>query len=173
MVRTGDILLIRTKSLIGTLIRFFQNLFGDTCPYNHVAIISKDKGIYYVYESLSTGFVKTPYTMWNTRNKEFIIVRPTFDFNAEKVENLCAELVGTKYDFIGTLFIQLVQQVTDERLNIGTNNQLKAKKRLYCSEAIAYIFNMASKRIMYVNWMLTDPQDIYEDYINDKKYEKL
>jgi hypothetical protein len=173
MIKSGDILLIRTKSIIGTLIRFFQNLFGEKCPYNHIAIIAKDKGVYYVYESIASGFVRTPYTMWNTRNKEFIIIRPKFDFNTEKVEILCNELVGTKYDFLGTLWVQLIQQITDERLNIGTNNQEKAKKRLYCSEAIAYIFNKASKHIMYVNWMLTDPQDIYEDYKINKLYEKL
>jgi len=173
MVRSGDIILIRTKSLIGTLIRFFQNLWGVKCPYNHVAIIAYDKGVYYVYESLSTGFVRTPYTQWDTKNKEFIIIRPTFDFNKEKVDNLCLKLIGTKYDFVGTLWMQLIQQVSDERINIGTKNKQKAGKRLYCSEAIAFIFNRSSKGIMYVNWMLTDPQDIYENYINDNYYEKL
>lgn len=173
MVQSGDIILIRTKSLIGTLIRFFQNLWGNNCPYNHVAIIAQDKGIYYVYESLTTGFVRTPYTMWNTKNKEFVILRPTFDFNKDKLNELCFNIVGTKYDFVGTLWIQLIQQVSDERINLGTNNKKKAEKRLYCSEAVAYLFNMSSKHIMYVNWMLTDPQDIFEDWINYKLYDKL
>lgn len=173
MVQSGDIILVRTKSLIGTLIRFFQNIFGSDCPYNHVAIIAKYNGIYYVYESLSTGFVRTPYTMWDTKNKEFVILRPTFDFNKNKLDELCTNIVGTKYDFVGTLWIQLIQQVSDERINLGTKNKKKAEKRLYCSEAIAYLFNMASKNIMYVNWMLTDPQDLFEDWINNKLYEKL
>jgi hypothetical protein len=163
----------KVGTYIPSLIRFFQNLYNpDNCYYNHVGIVSTNKGIEYLYESVSNGLIKTPVTQYlNNKDYEYLIVTPKFDYNKSEIHNICESLLGTKYDFKYTLFVQLVRQITAERLYIGTTNENKAKKRLYCSEFVAYAFYKASKENYYHNWFLTDVEDIYNDYLKHEMYD--
>lgn len=184
MFKTGDIILEYTPfnwkniwTYIPACIRFFQGLYtqGLYCPYNHVAIIVKIHEQYYVFESVANGVIYRRYKdfMKDTDNKNLLYLRPKFSFDDEIVKKKALENVGKKYDYAGTLFFQLIQQITDERVDLSPKDIKKQIERFYCSEFVAYLFNQGTNGVAYKDFSNIDPEDLYESYYIDGIFEKI
>jgi len=146
---------------------FFINLWnwfkGDTIiKYNHCVAFILEDGILWVYEAKAEGVVKQRFLDWKFSNEVegALGLAPKFEFDKSKFNDLAHDSLGIKYDFQSTLFHQLLYQLTDERVWIGQKSFTGAKRRLNCSEFVAYLYNYSTKNNIFENWYMTDPEDL-------------
>jgi len=163
--KTGDVLNVRHPfkwskpfRYISATIRFFTK-----CYYNHSAIIVSNWGKVYVAEAASKGIIVTPFEDWKT-DLEYSVYRPKFMVKEKLVaRKIMCKQGYTGYDFSGTLFHQLVYQVSN--VWIGRKGK-KSEKRQYCSEYIAWIYQE-----YFPEYWKVAPDDIYKRTdLFDEKY---
>ena len=65
---------------------------------------------------------------------------------------------GTPYDFVSTLFFQLIKQVSKRKRWYGLREG--AYRRLYCSEACALVLNKSTRYIAFRNYYEITPADL-------------
>jgi hypothetical protein len=138
-IQTGDILLYSSKGFIGKAIQFFTR-----SKVNHVSIAIEIWGEMYVYESIEKGFV--PVKLEDSiKGKDIFVLKPDFKVDKKAISLLTTSMAGHhRYDFASLLFFQVIYQVTKRVAGKGLwigRKDANASKRLYCSEAVAYIYN--------------------------------
>ena len=148
-VQTGDILLYKSKGFLPRAIRWFTRT-----DVNHVSIAIEMWGEMFVFESIGKGFV--PQRIEDSiRGKDITVMKPTFNINSRELSIFTVSMAGHhRYDFASLLFFQPIYTITKRLFGkgwwIGKKDE-KAIKRLYCSEAIAYIHNYFYTSVM-TNW---------------------
>jgi hypothetical protein len=159
---TGDIGLVRTKyewynyhTWLAPFIRFF-----DKTKYNHVFLIVKIDDILYRFEATEYGIEKNLFIEKTIRDdNEIIILKPTFDITplqVEQIKNLSIKLIGTPYDWKGTLFDQLIFQESGKW--VGSTNENVENKKLYCSEFIIFVFHIVFGFPEFKEFYKADPK---------------
>jgi hypothetical protein len=152
-LKLGDILLLSGNSLLAKLIQLFTR-----CRWNHAQMYRKNN---IVWESLEHGWQMTDLRK-RLKGNRIIVKRPTFTFDEKKLCELADSWIGKKpYDFMGTLFFQMLHQSFGGW--IGKKGK-KAEKRLYCSEAVMTLFNEITGRFEKCYEMA--PEDIADDNTN-------
>lgn len=153
-LRTGDILLYRSNHLLGKLIRFFTR-----STVNHAGIVVELWGELFVAESEAKGFVLNRVAD-SIRGRDILVRRHLISVNTRSFAILIAGMVGKhRYDYFSLLFFQVVYAVTGKW--IGKEDK-HASKRLYCSEAVAYIYN---KEISIMrNWWEYTPKMLLKGF---------
>ena len=174
IIESCDIGLVKTKffwtkpkTWLSVFVRFFINIWnvlsGDgVIPYNHAVVFVKSDGIMWVYEAKAEGIVKSRLLEWKfdpTVDKA-IGLHPIFDFNKDIFELNCKANLGLKYDFKATLFHQSIRQLTNETVWIGAKK--KAQREMNCSEFPAYLFWLSTKKSIFGNWYMVDPEDLFD-----------
>lgn len=152
-LKTGDILLYRSTHFLARAIRFFTK--GKV---NHASFCVKIWGEMFVAESEKEGFI-TNKLADSINGREIWVMRYHKPIDAKKFALRITSMLGKhRYDFASLLFFQVWYAITGKW--IGKRDE-HASKRLYCSEAIAYIYN---KEIGIMNeWWRYNPQMIYEE----------
>ena len=139
---------------ISAAIRFFTK-----CKYNHSAIIIECWDKVMVAEAKSKGISITPYEDW-AKDLKISIQRQKLVYSRKKLAQTAMSKQGyTGYDFSGTLFYQLIYQLTGHWL--GAKDKKRAEKRMYCSEYVAWIWNEVIN--LYPDFYKIAPDDIHND----------
>lgn len=148
-MQTGDIILINSRGLIPSAIRFITK-----SKFNHVEVV----------ERVNDGFVLVGATFKGVNYKSIDTIKGKFicilrhkkwsqlkfnEIHEQIITDKIKSKVGTKYDFI-SLFTQLYYQKYHKWLGDKNN----ADKKLYCSEFGAWLNDID-------NYYELSPQDLY------------
>lgn len=152
-LKTGDILLYRSNHLLAKAIRFFTN--GKV---NHASICVIISDEIFVAESEKEGFVLNKLAD-SIKGRKILVMRYSASVAEKKLAMRVMSMIGKhRYDFASLLFFQAWYAITGNW--IGRRDK-HASKRLYCSEAIAYIYN---EEVGIMNeWWKYNPQMIFEE----------
>lgn len=151
---TGDIVLFKPKDFIGRCITKI-----DRTPYSHVEIIVRNWNVLFSSGSRMSGV--TPLPLLKSLEGRFVEIKRAKDiFDEKSMSMYIARRWGTKYDFRGTFWAQLIYQLSNKHIWIGERNG-DAERALYCSEYVALCHNEVSN--YYPNWWQIDPKTILED----------
>jgi len=145
-LREGDILHCMSNRWLAKLIKFFTK-----SKINHTALVLNIYGELMILDSQIKGTNIKPLKDWVKKYKyKYIISRPNKFTKAQKKR--AVSIVGhTPYDFASLIF-QAWYQITGKW--IGKTYE-EAKKRMYCSEAISFIFQFSK-------WWKRSPNDVFE-----------
>lgn len=172
--KNGDTLLVSRKfqpfkigCYLQVLIRFFINILNvaffrlnKICWYHHVATICNINGVLCVFEAVDKGFVNSG-NIYNYIKDEtlssYLVRRPNFEFDESSVRTACLSLLGKKYDYWGTMFFQVIKQLTFGYLWLS--NKHKYFEKFYCSEADAYVKHIMSNKRFFLEWFSYSPHD--------------
>ena len=151
---TGDIILFKPTSLIGKIICYVSK-----SPYSHASIIVNNWHIPAVNESQPRGIISPPAQL-RLQGETILIKRykNTMFFSEEKFAIHANSHLGKRYDFISTLFFQLIFQLTG--IWIGKHSNA-AERRLYCSEYVALVYNKTVG--IFPEWWKVDPKHLWQD----------
>jgi len=166
--KPGDTIAFKYTNLLGKLVRFFMALgskekakkLKDRAPYNHCGLIIEDDGYTWVYES-SGGYIRRV-KLKDRELKDVALYRPKKDMvSIDKLKTIATHYQGSaKYDYLGLIWHQLVYQLTGKW--IGKTGDI-ASKRMYCGEYNAKCYKYASDSVLFQDWWLIDPEDIYNN----------
>lgn len=141
-LNVGDVILEHTKfnpkedkvSILSALIRYFTKNY-----WNHAKYIVESKNRLRVQEALAQGIVERDLED-ALLGRDILIMRtvtPLTKVQKSNFSSLAERLVGVKYDYLGTLFFQLIKQLTGKWY--GTRD-LSFNKAKYCSEAPMFLY---------------------------------
>jgi hypothetical protein len=175
MVKELSIILVHKKkidSFDSIPAPFIQ--IATKCYYNHVAIVAMYLGELWILEANSKGFV--PFmSLENYRNRigykiEIAVLDPVKTYDEKEVYARLREISGKGYDYWSLIWFQLLYIITGKWK--GHTGEY-AKDKVYCSEAIAYAFNMPEWWTWAPSkfWHLVGSEFnlILESNINDRK----
>jgi len=134
-----DILFTRRDKWLSRQIRRFTR-----SNWSHVAIVLNYNGVIFVVDSQKNGTNIKEFSVWMDQYKyEFIRVRrwdwSTRPYKGQVIDRIHKVMGVTGYDFKSLLIKQPIYLLTGKWL--GKKNEA-ATKRMYCSEFVAYAFNM-------------------------------
>jgi hypothetical protein len=128
ILKTGDIVLYRNKSVLAWLIRLFTGM-----RYNHAGIIVGT----YLFESLDKGIVKSP--LFDNLNGQEVLIKRfelSSQFHPEHIESVALHSEGVvKYDFKNLLFNQLIYRLTGLWVGKASTNAM------ICTEFVARCYS--------------------------------
>jgi hypothetical protein len=94
---------------------------------------------------------------------EILVLRPKFDFDAKKLDQLITSHLGKhEYGFFKLIVIQLVWQLSGKRWWIGKGDNNDKLKRAICGEFVAYIWHVYSGGVLFKDWYKATPQTLFE-----------
>jgi len=157
-IQEGDIILVHSKKgFIPKAIRYFTK-----CHYNHAAMVIKAMGELAVIEAVENGFIITQsldqYVKETPEKREILVKRPIMQHfsSIQSAYFNIFNIIGNKYDFKSLLFSQLIWQITKEKKWKGKKD-IKAAKRIYCSEACAFAY-----KDLFPEWWTVAPVDLFK-----------
>lgn len=150
-MKTGDVVFVREKGIIPSIIRFF-----DRGKFNHVAIFVSDTEILEAEYNTKVRMIKFPYDDY-----EVISLNLT-DEQQEKVKSFAPQFVGENYDFLEILSIwfRICFGITE----LGKFNNPKS---VICSELVAYF--LENLKIAPIGTELLAPNELYT-FLKSKGY---
>ena len=164
-VKKGDIILIRTRAVMGRIIQFGMNVerwrWLSFKPFwkkvsNHAAICIED-GI--IAEAKAEGIVKHSFesAYGNAENINIKIYRPPLsDSEKDRLKTVALSYYGTKYQFIN--FIQYIPKILFGIWLGRTHAQ--ATDRLYCTEFVGLVLNKVSNGNLFKKYWRTSPSGV-------------
>jgi hypothetical protein len=171
MYKIGDVILLnepfkisKINTWLNPFVKFFINLWHKVnktayVDYSHVGIVAMYEGKLHLWESVKDGFLPTELIETRLSGVDHLILRPHFPINTDAINNICAEIYATEYDYEGVTISQLFHQVTNRLvwLKIGQQNY---SKKLYCVESVCYIYNRIDYNL-FPEWWAVDQKDLY------------
>ena len=150
--KVGDILLVHSKGFVPKGIRFFTK-----CYYNHAAIIVRSMGELCVLEAIGRGFMITKtYEEYKKETcREYAVLRAKDVVQPIAINERLINIIGHPYDYKSLLYSQIIKQISSKDTWKGAKD-IKATKKIYCSEAIAYAYPT-----IFPKWWSIAPVDIY------------
>ena len=141
-MKTGDILLVHSTSLMARIIQKFQQRKDKKAGYyNHSGIIYEaDSGIYVVEEAEIEGYkfkasvVFTPIEEYNKSHRELLLLEAYKAMNQQDKENfekVIFHFVGIPYDYKNLLWHQVWRLLKGEWIG---RKKKKAMKKMVCHE---------------------------------------
>jgi hypothetical protein len=136
-LEVGDVILEHTNfnpkedvvSILSALIRFFTRNY-----WNHAKYVVESNGKIMIQEALAKGIVeRTPIEA--LKERDILVMKPVTPLTESEKRYyslLAEELKGVKYDYFGTMFFQLIKQLTG--LWLGSRD-IRLDTPKYCSEA--------------------------------------
>lgn len=172
-LKPGDIVLTRSNSFLSKAIRFFMNKerkkwkLSKRELYSHAATIIEMWGRIYVAEALGTGINVRPFDeAYGNKLKDIKVKTPKKNYS-KKEQELISKIASNdshkphRYDFLNFIYhIDSIRRTTDpdKKKWIGPKGD-KAKKRLYCTEAVATWSNAVRPDTFKEPWA-TSPIDV-------------
>lgn len=156
-IQEGDIILVHTKKgFIPKAIRLFTK-----CHYNHAALVVEAFGELCIVEAIGRGLMITKtlkeYLEETPDKRGILVLRASDKLDRSNFYVRLKDIIGHAYDFKSLFYSQVIQQLTKRYRWKGPRN-VKASKRLYCSEACAYVYPN-----IFPNWWAIAPVDIYKE----------
>jgi hypothetical protein len=122
---------LKLKTYLSVCVRYFNGV-----TKNHAAIIIYIDNEPYVFEAWRRVII-TPLDKWFRPGYTYSFIEPFADYDAGFARHKALSMAGwTEYNFLGTMFYQLIYQVFD--LWIGPKGD-KANKKVQCAQFIAIL----------------------------------
>jgi hypothetical protein len=138
-IKTGDIMLVQTNTLLARAIQFFQKLrFGEGGSYNHAGLFVTN-GVE-VIEAIENGIENTNFfcEYSKPKYKSIIGLRPNFDTSKTDWIGLVHPYIGkTKYDFWDLIGLQSARMVTGRWFG----SSIVHEKHFICGQWVAFCYN--------------------------------
>lgn len=154
-LKTGDILLYRSNSLLSRLIRYFSG------KYSHAGLVMDSWGKLFIAEADKEGVVANKVEQ-SIKGCEILVLRPKYQFDPKTLNQLITSTLGKhEYGFWKLLVVQLVWQVSGKKWWIGSNDNHNLKRAI-CGEYVCYIYHILSDEQLFKDWYKATPQSIFE-----------
>lgn len=162
-LEVGDIILTHTKfnpkedkvSILSALIRYFTNNY-----WNHAKYVVRVGNELMIQEALAHGIVER--TLEDALiDRDILIMKPVTKLTRDEkslYSKYSKRLKGVKYDYFGTMFFQLIKQLTGKWIG---SRDVKLETPKYCSEAPMTLHHLV-KGIIKKPWGYS-PADIRND----------
>jgi hypothetical protein len=152
-VANGTVILERTKfnlekprTIVSAGIRLVDNT-----DRNHVAIVIYVDGVPCVFEAWKR-VICTELKHWMRPENSYEFVPPAPDFDADFAKNTAMDMMGwTEYNYLGTLFFQLIYQLSGRTIWLGPSGDA-ANKKVQCAQFVGMLLKKANP------WLLS-PKD--------------
>lgn len=155
IIKTGDNLLVSSKSWIGKAIQKFQK-----CKYNHSAMFYWAYNELFVIEADKRGVCLTPFSDYIKSDKKLLILKPEFPVDGSVYGSFMLPYAGhTKYGYFNLLCAQAIKFITAGRIWLGPNND-EATKTFICGEFVAYVYHHFNDWL-FEDWYRLAPSDLY------------
>ena len=162
-IKTGDTLLVSSKSLLAKLIQKFQKIQNkEAGKWNHAAMFWWGYDELFVIEADKRGICITPFKDYSESNRELLLLVPKFEVDGVKYGSFMLPYCGhTRYDKFNLLIAQSVKILTFGKVWLGERKQKDNK--FICGEWVAFVYNH------FNNDMFTKSQKIapIDLYLND------
>lgn len=131
-----DVLHCRSNGFIARAIQWFTK-----SRLNHTALILNIRDEFFVIDSQIDGTNMRPLDEWLKKyNYIYKITRPWFNWNKEDIKTRALSMIGhSPYDILSLIWYQPIYQLFGKWKG---KRSPEAKERLYCSEFVAWVFNM-------------------------------
>lgn len=158
-LKTGYVLLYTSTHFLSRAIRFFTR-----STVNHASICIEEWGEMFVAESDKQGFVPNR-ILSSIKGRQILVLKPMVPYDEKEMGKQITSMLGHhRYDFASLLFFQVIYNVTKwwngKGKWLGKQGE-KASRRLYCSEAIAFIYNRLTG--IMPEWWKYNPDMILRD----------
>jgi len=151
--KVGDIILFRSRSFLGWLIRLFTG-----SRFNHVALVSSLNGELIINEADTDGIVYQVFPDYLDA-KYIKIGRPRKEFDRNKFVERANFEIGKPYDYLNLLGEQVIKSITGVWRGDGKTD------KFICSSYVAYVYELQS-------WEKYSPSDFDKQIeIFDFKFE--
>lgn len=157
-LRAGDILHCTGTRIISKAIRLFTK-----SKYSHTAVVVETWGALYVVDAQRNGVNPRPLKEWlEEYSYKIEVSRPSeFFFPIKELSIKAFSKVGfTEYDLASLFFYQPVYLFTGKWKG---RDHADAEGRMYCSEFVAWLFEMPNY------WIMT-PKDVYQYCVDNGKF---
>lgn len=157
-LQNGDVLHCTSQGFIAKAIRLFTR-----SRVNHTALVIEIWNELFIIDSQANGTNLRPIKEWNKKyNYSYVIDRPN-RFAVAQREKAVSVIGTTPYDFKSLLWYQPVYILTGRWR--GKRHD-EAIERLYCSEYIAWVFDMPQ-------WWKASPQAVKEWMGQSRKFQRM
>ena len=155
-IKTGDVLLYRSSSLLSRIIRFFSG------KYSHASIVFDSWYKCFVAEADMKGVV--PNSIEDSiKGCEILVLRPKFDFDIKLLDQLITSHLGKhRYNFFLLIIMQLVYQLSNKKIWLYWGKNGKQLRKTVCGQFVAYIYNEYSQGKNFNDWAKATPQSLFE-----------
>jgi len=163
-IKDLDVILVASKSMLGKSIQSFLD-----AKVNHAGVCIWLEGELYISEAEARGLQLVPFNQYMNTDRGFFILQPQelkskFDVHYMK-HTILRETKAHPYDYMSLLVYQPIRQIMRKLFNkkvwIGKKDKY-AKKRFYCSEWVAYLYNIFYGK--FPDWWLISPKDLGESH---------
>jgi len=153
IIQAGFILLYKSNSFVSRMIRFFMK-----CPYHHAGLVVELWGELFVAESNMHGLTVNN-LLDSIKKSKILVLKPKIEVDPIQINKFVIPILGKhKYDIMSLIVYQVIYLFTGKW--IGRKDE-HAKKRLYCSEFVAYVY--FSLYGIFPEWYKTNPRMIFEN----------
>ncbi len=151
----------KPDSWLGVPIKFMDNFWRrikgqELNPYTHILTIGLKEGKLHAFEAISK-YKGTPIEERFIDLERYLVLKPKFRFDPNKISKTAISLEGKKYDIIG-IWNEFVCMCTDGRLWIG---QRKLGRTTFCTESAAFIYYHGTDGELYETFYDENPNDFY------------
>lgn len=155
LLKTGDILLYHSHTLIGKLIRYFSKSY-----YSHAAIVFDSWGAVLVAEADSKGVIPNR-VKHSIKGCEILVLRPKFEVDPKQLDVMITlELGKHKYNFFLLIVMQLIYQLSNKKVWIYWGENGRKLRKTVCGQFCAYIYNEYNGK--FPDWAKATPQSLFE-----------
>lgn len=160
-IKTGDVLLVSSKSWLARQIQKFQKKVSpEGGKWNHAAIFHRLYDELCVIEADKPGVVITPFKDYIESNRELLILKPKWYIDGSELGKFMLPYCGkTRYGKFNLIIAQSVRILTLGRIWLGPSKE--QKKYFICGEWVAYCLN-STNSVIFPEWNRVAPCDIYD-----------
>lgn len=160
-LKTGDILLLKSQTFLGRLIRWFEN-----SNYNHAGILIKIDEQIYISEADRYGIALTKFEDYEEKYGEIYILERNIKINKKQEKQLKEFILDRTghypYDFVSLIFRfpirYIIEKLTGRKIWLQSKN---FDKKFTCGEWVAYVIYSIFKDKWAENFWQISPADIY------------
>jgi hypothetical protein len=155
-IRTGDVLLYKSNSLLSKLIRFFSG------KYSHASIVFDSWYKCFVAEADKEGVV--PNTIEDSiKGCEILVLRPKFEFDVKGLDQLVTSHLGKhRYNYFLLIIMQLIYQLSNKKIWLYLGETGAKLHRTVCGQFVAYVYNEYSGGKYFTDWAMATPESLFE-----------
>lgn len=159
-IKTGDVLLVSSKSWLARQIQKFQSLQDrEGGKWNHGAMFWWAYDELMVIEAEKYGIRITPFKDYIESNKDLLVLKPKFHVDGSEYGKFMLPYAGsTRYGFWNLVVAQSVKILTFGRVWLGPSK--KQTKKFTCGEWCAYVHDHFNHGV-FPDWNRVAPVDLY------------
>ena len=151
-IKTGDVLLVSSKSKISKLIQKFE---GNKWSHSTIFWWAYDE--LFVIEATTYGVAITKFSDYLNSTSDLLLLKPKIEIKGSDYGKFMLPYVGhSPYNYFELLIAHPIYIISDKKIWLGN----KDLKKFICSEFVTFVYNHFNP-YLFTEWEKTIPMDLY------------